>query len=428
MYMDLKQNLSQSKVLKPLATLLSGNVLAQGITMLSYLLLTRIFTPDDFGVFNIFYSYIEVLIILSTWKYELVPVIAQDNREVAAVKRFTLRLNAIVSFVLLGIITLLYFLGALPSKIQSIGLISLLIPFMVFFCGTTRVYAALFNRYENFKQIALSDITISLTGAVAKILMGISTLLHPVGLPWGTVLGQAAGNLNYVVNLRKLNLPSDISRDEMWAMVRKYKNFPLFTAPKDFIDALSANLPFIWLPLAMCVGDAELGLLGLALTFTFRPANVYNNASERVLYVRVSEGLREHRKIGRQLLKFVLWTNVIVVPLAAIGFVWGEPIFSFVFGSEWAGSGPYLRALIPWILLMTTTNSLYCVPYAFGRQRGELFFCIALLVLRIAGLYMGVCQGCFIAAIIYYAAASGLISLSRLIWYAAIVRRHDASC
>ena len=36
------------------ATLVSGNVLAQVISVLAYLLLTRIFSPSDFARFNIF--------------------------------------------------------------------------------------------------------------------------------------------------------------------------------------------------------------------------------------------------------------------------------------------------------------------------------------------------------------------------------------
>ena len=69
------------------ATLVSGNVLAQVISVLAYLLLTRIFSPSDFALFNIFYSYIEVLIIFSTCKYELAVMVADDEAESAAMAR-----------------------------------------------------------------------------------------------------------------------------------------------------------------------------------------------------------------------------------------------------------------------------------------------------------------------------------------------------
>ena len=123
--------------IKDTGTLISGNVLAQGIAFLAYLLLTRLYTPDDFGTFSIFFSYIEVLIILSTCKYELATVIAKDEKEASDIAHFTLRLNAFFSLILLAVVSVLYFCNALPGKTQSIGFISLFIPFMVFFGGSS---------------------------------------------------------------------------------------------------------------------------------------------------------------------------------------------------------------------------------------------------------------------------------------------------
>ena len=123
--------------LRDSGTLLTGSVIAQGIAFLAYLVLGRLFTPEDFGLYNIFYNYIEVLIILSTCKYELAIVIADSDDEAARLTRFTLRLNAIISALLLtlGLILALTHtrLSSLPPQLY------LLIPPMDFFCGTTRV-------------------------------------------------------------------------------------------------------------------------------------------------------------------------------------------------------------------------------------------------------------------------------------------------
>ena len=75
-------------LIREAATLVSGNVLAQAITLVAYFVLTRIYPPEDYGLFNIVYSYIEVFIIFSTCKYELAIVVADDEREAAAVTRF----------------------------------------------------------------------------------------------------------------------------------------------------------------------------------------------------------------------------------------------------------------------------------------------------------------------------------------------------
>ena len=66
-----------SKFIREGMTLISGNVWAQLIAFAAYLVLTRLFTPEDMGVYNVFYSYIDVLIILSTGRYELAVVMAR---------------------------------------------------------------------------------------------------------------------------------------------------------------------------------------------------------------------------------------------------------------------------------------------------------------------------------------------------------------
>ncbi|MBQ3580192.1 MAG: oligosaccharide flippase family protein [Bacteroidales bacterium] len=418
-------NLLKSRLLKPLATLLSGSVLAQGITLVSYLILTRIYTPDDFGAFNIFYSYIEILIILSTCKYELAPVISDSDREASAVSRFALRLNATVSIAILVIAVILNLFHCLPGKLDSIGWVTVLIPFMVFFCGTTRVYAALFNRFKKFSQIVWSDTSISAGGALFKIGLGLTRLFHIIGLPLGTVLGQAAGNINYLVNLNKLQLPKDISREERRSAARKFCKFPLFTAPKDFVDTLSGNLPFIWLAVAIAVPDSEIGLFGLALTFTYRPVNVFNIAAERVLYVDIDSRLREKKMLGSSVAKFLLTLNLLAIPIFIVLYLFAEPLFSFVFGAKWAGSAPYFHALLPWMWILLSTNSLLAIPYALSKQQGEFVFSLILLVLRVTALSVGIVNNNFLLAIRLYAAVSAVVAFLRIAWYAILIHHHD---
>lgn len=430
--------------IKDTGTLISGNILAQGIAFLAYLLLTRLYTPDDFGTFSIFYSYIEVLIILSTCKYELATVIAKDNQEASNIAHFTLRMNALFSLLLLLVITILYCCNALPGKTQSIGLIALLIPFMVFFCGSSRVYASLFNRYKQYRQIAVSDVVASSSCAGLKILFGLTRLLkvpfsflHAVGLPLGTVLGQAAGWLFYRFKLR--SIPSfhqgteqvsasdhserRIADAERISAAKKFRNFPLFTAPKDFVNSFSGNLPFLWL--ALYFDKAEVGLFLLALTFTFRPVNILNGAFERVLYSNISEKVRQHLPVSRDVLRFMGLLNLVAIPIFLVAFLWCEPIFVFLFGSKWVGTGFYVRCMLPWVYVMLTSTSLMCIANIFSTQRTEFVFYLVLLALRVAAMLVGIHFMDFKLAILLFTLSGALISLALLVWYLLQIRSYE---
>ena len=406
-----------SRFLKDSSTLIGGNVIAQGITVLSYFLLSRLYSTAEFGAFNRFYSYVEILIILSTLRYELATPIAASPREAAAVARLSLILNTVFSVLLFPLILLLPKAWLPPF--------ALLLPLMVFFCGTARVYTALFNRFREFRQNATSVVVTSTTGVLAKILLAFKSLTHAVGLPLGTVLGQAAGNVNYLLRLRRLNLPRRTTKEEYREASHKFSNFAKFTTPKDLINSLSHNLPIIWLPLAFAVPDASIGLFGMALTFTFRPVNILNNAFEQVLYVRTAEKVRQKESIWRDIRKFILVLNVCALPLFVVAFFIAEPAATFFFGARWEGCGYYIRCLLPWVYVMLTSTSLMFLANIFGRQHTEFRFYLVLFLLRIAALVVGIVQHDFQLAILLFSAVSAIVSIALFVWYMRMIKEYE---
>ena len=418
--------MKKSSILKETGTLLGGNVLAQVIALAAYFILMRIFSPDDYGLYNIFYSYIEVLIILSTLKYELAVVVADDDREANDLAGLTLRINTLVSLLLLTIVLVLWLTGMLPGNFAQLGWMVLLIPPMVFFCGTSRVYGALFNRMHCYRSIAVNETVNAGTGALLKIALGLLGMLQ-AGMPVGTVAGRAIANITYRLKLRQLGRTPSFHGDRTaaFSVMRKHRNFPFFVASKDFINSLSYNLPFLWL--ALYFDRAEVGLFALALTFTFRPANLLNTAIEKVYYARTAEGVRLGEPVGRMISRMLLVVNAIALPVCILAWFVAEPVFSFCFGGRWAGCGIYVRALLPWIFLSLSATPLTFISNVFSSQRIEFYFYLVLLALRVAAIAIGVHAGDFLLAIRLYAAAGALISASLLMWYLWQVRRYERS-
>lgn len=415
--------MKRNGIVKDTATLMGGNVLAQAIALAAYFVLTRIYSPADYGLFNIFYSYIEVLVIVSTCKYELAAVVAGSDREAAAVSRFAMRINATVSSVLLALALILWTTGLLPSNLPEIGWMVLLIPPMVFFCGTSRIYSFLYNRFHRYTDIALSENINAAGGAVAKGALGLLGVA-PSGLPIGAVVGQAAANIGYRLRLRKLHLP-DTTRDERTAAARQHRNFPLYVATKDFVNSFSANLPFLWG--AAYFDRVEIGLFGLALTFARQPVQIISNAIERVFYARCSDAVHERQTIKPLIIRFAAIANTISIPLCIAAWFLAEPLFSFGFGSRWSGCGVYVRAIIPWIWIMLTANSLMFVSNIFSTQRTEFFFQLAQFALRIGAIAIGIASADFLLTVHLFAGASAAVCLGLTAWYLWQVFRYERS-
>ena len=84
-----------------------------------------------------------------------------------------------------------------------------------------------------------------------------------------------------------------------------------------------------------------------------------------------------------------------------------------------------MQAVLPWVLLTITANSLMFVANIFSTQRIEFFFNLAQLLLRVAVLYIGIRMGSFLLAIRMFAAVSALVSVALTVWYLWQVHRYE---
>ena len=406
-------------------TLLTGNVVAQGLAFLAYLLLLRLFTPDDFGLCNVFFSYTEVLIILSTCKYEMAIVVAPDDNEASLLARLAFRLNALLTLLLFAVAAVMALTGVTLSNLPAILL--LLLPLLVYFTGTYRIYVFLCNRHKEYRALALGEVVSVSGGTVTRILFGllapVLNLFHTIGLPLGSVLGKMAGHayLHHVV-CRK-NHYYHPTAAPLRPIARKYINFARYVMPRELVSSFSANLPLMWLSLYF--DKPLLGLFSLALTFTQRPAGILANTFEKVLYQSSSVTVQQQLPLRRNILRFALLLGVGVAAVAAVVFLFAEPLFVLLFGGQWVGTGYYVRCLLPWMSILVISNSLSFISSIFGTQRVDFILQVVQLLLRAVALYAGIRQGDFQLAVLLFCIVSAVVQAVQLGWYLYQVHRYE---
>lgn len=418
-----------------------GNGVAQGLAFVAYVVLLRLFSPEDFGLCNIFFSYAEVLIILSTCKYEMAVVVADNNTDAQRLARLALRINTGVSLLLAAVAAVLMAVDVQVAGMPPILL--LLIPLLVYFTGTNRVYTFLCNRSSAYRHMAVGEVVNVASSTLARLAMGLLApllqLLHTVGLPLGSVLGKVAGHFYYrnvaLKTLKDTNTPEVLSPStshlspltfhlsSFKELASRYRNFPLYVMPRELVSSFSANLPFMWL--GIYFESPLIGLFALAYTFTSRPVNVLAGAFEKSFYTSTASKVSQGLSIGRDVARFVLLLGGATVLLGTVAFFWAEPIFTFLFGSQWVGTGYYVRCLMPWMAVLVLSNSMVFVGNVFGTQRVDFVLQLVQLALRAAALGVGIQRGDFRLAILLFAAVSAVVQLVQLGWYLYQVRRYQ---
>ncbi len=423
--MDTKQiqTLFRSAGVRNFAKLLSANVVAQLIGLLVYPVLTRLYTPDDFGLLNLFLSIAGVLVILATAEYQYAIVLPKDDKRATAVCQVGL-------LVLCGVVALVLLSVPFSRPIArlfntpSLAYYYWLMPFYVAVSGLWILLNYYYTRQRQFGRISRYQLSQSVLNAGAKMSFGFAGVLHS-GLLLSTVLAPLCSIAMSIAAAWKHGLRQllHIDREECRTAAREYANFPKYSLPRALVNNLSGALPSLLL--TPFFGLANLGFWGMALTLAFRPLNMISQSLYQVLFENTAHRVNQRLTIRPTILRFLCLTLAVAIPcFTALYFV--LPVLTrWLLGAEWEISGLYIRVMLPWLLMSVLVAPICFLSDIFKKQKIGLYLEVLLIVLRLLGLGMGIWQHSFFYAIAGYSIAGAIVIGVQLLWYLSLVRTYE---
>lgn len=88
-----------SNTFKNLSTLMSGTVIAQLIGILASPLLSRLYTPSNFGLWGTFLSIVAVITVIASLKYELGIILEEKEESAILLTRFCFLLSLSIGII-----------------------------------------------------------------------------------------------------------------------------------------------------------------------------------------------------------------------------------------------------------------------------------------------------------------------------------------
>ena len=417
------QNRLQNELLRHSAQLLSANVFAQAVGLLVYPLLTRIYTPDDFGLLNLFMSIGGIGIIVATAGYHDAVVLPKDDARSRSLLQVCVACVLVVMAV--GLLSI-PFSGAISSAFDAPGLAQWwwLMPLYVGSLGLWNGLSNYYLRNKAFRRISTYQMSQSVLNAGSKLGMGACGWLSGGMIISSVIAPLAAIGISLLRGGRKLIAPLfRIDGRAMREVAREYRNFPCYSLPRSLVNILGSNLPVLML--TPVFGLAEMGFFGMALTLAMRPLQVIVQSVYQVLYQRTAQLVNEGRKIGSLLFGFMRRTALVLAPCFALLYAVLPWLTELLLGDSWRVCGEYIRLLLPWLYVMTVVAPVGFVTDVFGKQKIAFGIEIVYTVLRVGALVIGIALRDFRLTLLLYALASAAVIVGQMIWYAVLIRRHD---
>jgi len=369
--------------------LVSGSVTAQILSILLVPLITRIYSPDDLGIFQIFLSISGILIIFSTFSYQfaiMLPNKEEDSANLAFLCAILVTLTSLFTALIILI---------LPKDVEYIlkapGISNYLIyiPAITFFNGIFFAQNYWLSRKTRFGIIAGSRVVNTVSTRVFQLAIPLWNV-SPFGLIAGYVVGYGCTDLFMLKGVREdLKIFKKVSLKRMKEMAIEYKNFPLFSSWSTLANAISPQVPTFLL--AYYYGTSVVGYFSLANQVVNMPMGLLGAAIQQVFFQKISEAKNgknagEIKVIVGEVYKKLILIGVFPMILLLI---LGEEIFTFAFGKSWYISGVYIKILVPWIFLVFLSLPISALYMLYDKQRVWFTFSMILLISRVVSLVIG---------------------------------------
>ncbi|VVO03334.1 hypothetical protein PS710_02845 [Pseudomonas fluorescens] len=384
------KQLSKNRFLRNVAIVATGTAGAQAIAMAFSPIITRLYGPEIFGLLGSFLAILTVLTPMAALAYPIAIVLPEDDEDAKGLARLSVLIALVTSALAAVIITLSNDWMLKIFGLEELGSFLLLIPLAMLFSGLHQVIEQWVIRKKMFRLIAKVAMAQSLILNSCKAGLG---LIYPVAAP--LVILSTISSLFFAallgcgVNLRSTKSNSEKNKDQLglYALAKKYKDFPIFRAPEVTLNAASQGLPVLML--AAFFGPAAAGFYALGRTVLAMPSTLLGKSIGDVFYPRLAEAAHKNEDISKLVVQAT--KALALAGLVPFGLViaLGPWLFSLVFGAEWNIAGEYARWLAIWCFFgFINTPSVKALP-VLNAQSLHLFSSILMLVARALALAAG---------------------------------------
>lgn len=366
---------------KNILTLLTGTTAAQIIPFALSPVLTRLYSPDDFGILALFFSICSVLSVVAAGRYELSIVIPKKDEEAVNIVALSILISAV--FALFLQIVFAVFNSGIASFLgnESVSFWLHFVPLVVFMMSLYNILRYFSIRIKDFKNVAVTRAVKSAAGAFIKLGLGFAGFTSG-GLVTGEIVSHFFGNTSLVKNVyRRKELFADVDRAKMAEEAKKYSDFPKFSLPGALSNSLSLNLNSFFLTSLFSL--AILGQYALVNKAVSVPLTLLGSSVSDAYFQRAAQERNETGTAKNAFLQSAKYLSIIAVPVFFVLFFFGEELFAFVFGESWRVAGGYAKILSFLVAVRLVAAPLSVTMSTFEKQRTSLVLTVIQLVLMV---------------------------------------------
>ena len=390
-----KDGTSQRQLLanlfRDVRSLFLGTAGSQLLVVLSLPIVSRLYSPSEFGVVNSIEAIAQMVMMASAISYERAFVAARSALDRNRLLFIALPLACLTACVGVVISTVAFESGPGARAGDGIKIEYLMLLLLPYFFGKNIfwIISSYANSVSLYSDTAKAEIKRSIGLVACRIIFGVLQF----GV-WGLFASTLIGSVVGVVGLCGKTVrfwKEDLKRTKIKQCINTawmYRQFPLFEGLGEFFGVVAQRLPVVIF--GFTFGAASAGYYGIALLVLNRPMAIFIGPIVTVL--RTYTGLN-----SKQPTKSETPFPIYYFYFLAIGTVVASTFFAFVltllfpivFGEAWAAGGDLILLMLPNVLAVMILRPMLGVLSAGNQLKPVLCIQFIMLVASILPLYIG---------------------------------------
>ncbi len=395
-------------LVKNIGVLAGGTAMAQLITFVATIYLTRVYLPEDFGMLSLLTSIVSLLAPVSSMRYNKAIILAENKKELKALLHLCSTINLSLFFILCVIAVVFWALSGILQIERYCSLLWLL-PLAVVLFGFTNIFQSYNEKISRFKLAS----TVAFSEASSKSLLQyfLHNIFPKIGLLLGYVGALALNFFIYITTyVRTRNTENRIEKAALKAVAKKYNKFPKYFTLSNIIDSAAQNICSYVFPIFFTL--EALGNFSIAFKIVRLPAMLIGMATRRVYYPKAADLFKKDPKSFFALYrKFTKTLFIIaVVPVILIE-LYIPDIFRLFFDQNWEPSIPYAQLILVYVFVNFINSLAHENMLIFGLQKQFLVAEIVWIICSFILIYLAYLHGDALLAVLLYVTSGVLMEI-----------------
>ncbi|ELF7056785.1 type 8 capsular polysaccharide synthesis protein Cap8K [Staphylococcus aureus] len=336
--------------------------IAQVILIITTPIITRLYSPTEFGEFTIFSNIAMILIPIINARYDLLIVNTKNDRSANILSQISFLISLLILLILIPIFAISAWLY--PNFILDF----IFIIIMLFLVSLTNIFTNYLNKERKYKVLSLINVFRAGSMALLQIIFGLLAL-GSLGLIIGFSLSYIAGIiLGYKTFKKHFNIVRD--KEETKALFLENKNQLVYSTPSILLNSLSFSVVVFFI--GILYTNTEVGIYGMAIRVLGIPVTIISLGLSKIFMQQANDYYIEHGNFRNLLLKFssilVIVSIILYVPL----YLFSEELVNILLGHSWVDAITVIKIVIPLFVIRLIVSTVSLSVIVLQKQQLEL--------------------------------------------------------